>query len=972
MANGQAAAFAATNEGKLLASQIKVNEAMEKFGAVMAGPVADAQVQVADGLTDLIEGYGKSSQAVEDSPDVLRTAFDAVMSAGTNLQGVTKTNIEQQQEQADAFREGGYAMDDAARAARQLTPPLGAVGDAFQEMADKALESTVATSKSTMEMVDDMTTEASRLLDEFFGPIHAEEDRQDARRALHAAQEDARNAKTKKEKRETARAVTAALEDEGRALVKLGDDQALSAEAVDKYEKDVKESYKSIGQKVPPQIQKVLDKLRTLAAVTATPFKVRVQQFNPKTGGGERNIDRGRAAGGPVSAGQLSRVNELGMEYFRPSVGGQVIPIRPGGQAAAGAAPQHQRPAGRTAPDAPTRSRSPDSCDAWPTSASSPGGTARIASRRRAGRPDLPGHRHPDDPGRHLPGGRRGAGRAADGPRLGLGRPGRPGSLGQGAGSRRPDDRAARLRRRIGRRRGRPALVVRDAAGADRAPCSTRPSPRASSPRRWRTARRRPSTRGRSRHRSGTRSSRRCSESRSNWSRSTPTGTSEAAPDGPLAGPRRRARLGRPQRVRGRRAGRWRRRPPGLSTAGVTGGAEPTWSDPDPIADGTAEWEVLPTAAADGVRERRPRPADDAEHPLLSAGSGKRSIRAGRADVADRRHGGRRRRYGPRWRLLGRARVRRLAARPARDVVRVRRDARRRGRQVDPAWPTAPARASSRSAASRPTRRPTSSRWKPLQGPLARAVRVVPVLVHGAGRLRPRLARRGGRRDAPLRRDRRAVVLGAGDLAGETFSIPWWPDCADPLTAGAKGVFDVKGGRKYRFYTVDEGETPPIILSFVEEYFAAADPWCSAFNNRRTYQSALQNSKRFLVQLLDGPHAGDYFHPHQDGVTEYLPSGSQGYKSGVVLSDVASTPGGVVAYLYAEGTDPARPVQPIPLMTVDFDSGFDSDANAWTASDALGGLSAKIGDYYLETIGKVLSTGVLDVVIGPDLDTWRL
>lgn len=40
---------------------------------------------------------------------------------------------------------------------------------------------------------------------------------------------------------------------------------------------------------------------------------------------------QGRRYGGPVSAGTLYQVNELGMEYFRPNVGGSVIPLGQGG-----------------------------------------------------------------------------------------------------------------------------------------------------------------------------------------------------------------------------------------------------------------------------------------------------------------------------------------------------------------------------------------------------------------------------------------------------------------------------------------------------------------------------------------------------------------------------------------------------------------------------------------------------------------
>ena len=38
-----------------------------------------------------------------------------------------------------------------------------------------------------------------------------------------------------------------------------------------------------------------------------------------------------RASGGSVSAGDWYRVNETNQEYFRPTMGGSVMPIGPGG-----------------------------------------------------------------------------------------------------------------------------------------------------------------------------------------------------------------------------------------------------------------------------------------------------------------------------------------------------------------------------------------------------------------------------------------------------------------------------------------------------------------------------------------------------------------------------------------------------------------------------------------------------------------
>lgn len=200
----------------------------------------------------------------------------------------------------------------------------------------------------------------------------------------------------------------------------------------------------------------------------------------------------------------------------------------------------------------------------------------------------------------------------------------------------------------------------------------------------------------------------------------------------------------------------------------------------------------------------------------------------------------------------------------------------------------------------------------------------------------------------------------------ETFSLPWWPAClTGGPPAGATGAVDVKAGR-YRFYNVTG--SPGVIDATAPFVTTTVAAFCASFDSRRTYQWPAEKSKRMLVQLLDGPHAGSYFHPHQDGVTEYLASKSQGFRSGVPLTEVGATPGAVLKYLFDEATAAGRPVAPIPLMTVDFTDALDSDGNAWNTSDALAGLTANVGDYYIETLGQLLGTGVIDMVMGPDLD----
>lgn len=50
----------------------------------------------------------------------------------------------------------------------------------------------------------------------------------------------------------------------------------------------------------------------------------------------------GKASGGPVNAGQMYRVNEIGMEYFKPNVPGEIIPLSRQGVPSGGGAPVTQ------------------------------------------------------------------------------------------------------------------------------------------------------------------------------------------------------------------------------------------------------------------------------------------------------------------------------------------------------------------------------------------------------------------------------------------------------------------------------------------------------------------------------------------------------------------------------------------------------------------------------------------------------
>jgi len=199
-----------------------------------------------------------------------------------------------------------------------------------------------------------------------------------------------------------------------------------------------------------------------------------------------------------------------------------------------------------------------------------------------------------------------------------------------------------------------------------------------------------------------------------------------------------------------------------------------------------------------------------------------------------------------------------------------------------------------------------------------------------------------------------------------SFVIDWWPATMATPPAGTKGAIIVKPGT-YRRYTIAGG----VITGYVN--FTTATGFSAYFDSRRTYQWPSENSKRFLVHITttEDPsspsHVGHYFHPHQDGVKEYLPS--YALNTSINLTDIGDgdKPGQVLYRMYQEAVAASRPTHPVPLLTVDFTDTTDSNGDPWTTTDALIGVTAELGETYLDTLGKLLGTGVLDVIMGVDL-----
>lgn len=78
MATGQAEAFAASNDGRVVASQLKVGEAMERIGEIFSNVAAVVLPVVADGLTVVVDVLGTLISAAQAVAGAILPSFETV------------------------------------------------------------------------------------------------------------------------------------------------------------------------------------------------------------------------------------------------------------------------------------------------------------------------------------------------------------------------------------------------------------------------------------------------------------------------------------------------------------------------------------------------------------------------------------------------------------------------------------------------------------------------------------------------------------------------------------------------------------------------------------------------------------------------------------------------------------------------------------------------------------------------------
>lgn len=153
VAAGQAEDYANTNKGKLLVSQVKVNEAMEKLGAVTMpavtaamGAAADAAGPVVDVLTGIATTAEQAAAALDhlagadkhggDETDALGSKTDALGTALHGLADLTVAEFLNLQDLADGGHRVQTYLSAAATEARRVGPAFSDMGTHAGKAAD--------------------------------------------------------------------------------------------------------------------------------------------------------------------------------------------------------------------------------------------------------------------------------------------------------------------------------------------------------------------------------------------------------------------------------------------------------------------------------------------------------------------------------------------------------------------------------------------------------------------------------------------------------------------------------------------------------------------------------------------------------------------------------------------------------------------------------------------------------------------
>jgi len=326
VAAGQAEDLANTNEGKLRASQVRLGEAMEKLGYVVMPAWTEAMITAqtaASGFATAIDVITNGAAKDVDAKHEQTNALLDLIGAFGLFNPAAEAWAEDQKALQDAAWQSAHAMsgmqEQSGKMADDVIADSAAVAKASMGMASDIGDSTREINTSYKDLRDYMLGYASDLADGFFDPIKIKQDEYDAHVKISADVAALAGDKTKQAYKDAKKSIVGDLDDERGSLDKLAAKGKLTVGDVQQFQRDTTAAYKALGQKVPVELQHVIDKYMEIARLRPTTVKLSVDDL----GSNRRGYN---AFGGTMMPGQVSWVGETGRELWVPQTPGVVVP----------------------------------------------------------------------------------------------------------------------------------------------------------------------------------------------------------------------------------------------------------------------------------------------------------------------------------------------------------------------------------------------------------------------------------------------------------------------------------------------------------------------------------------------------------------------------------------------------------------------------------------------------------------------
>lgn len=321
-AAGQAEDYAETNTGKLLVSQVKIGEAMEKLGFRILPVAADAMTGVADAITgastalDILDG--KLPKTTEEVMDAEQSFIDLADSLSMFIPaaGIIRDAMESNTTEVERFR--GKAEDDLSI----VSSAMDRAGDKAGDFAGEVEGATGDVIKSYDEMVDALTDDTSRLIDDVYDPaiLHAE---LAATKEEYAEQKRIATSKnsTDEQIRDAKRRMLTLTKNADETRLQLLEAGELTAEETKEWLTKLERRYNKSTGRAKADVGALIAKIKELSAVTAPGIDIVIRGLRTAVGKGQL-----RAAGGPIDPGKVYMVGENGPEMFVSKDAGTIVP----------------------------------------------------------------------------------------------------------------------------------------------------------------------------------------------------------------------------------------------------------------------------------------------------------------------------------------------------------------------------------------------------------------------------------------------------------------------------------------------------------------------------------------------------------------------------------------------------------------------------------------------------------------------